>query len=350
MWRQLAQQQVWHRIGPGMCMLLGIVALCGVVATMWYELRPPTYIPLQPQDLAGFVARLEAEAIPYQRDGTVVLIPVEAYQRLRVGLPNATASSTAASSQPRAPGDNQFAYQREAEQHLASKAQALLDRVFGPNKAVVFISAELRLRTLTEQTEAYVSEGRVLFEEDVTKSRSPGVQRDAAGNAASGARAEDTTRMKWQVPKINRTSEQRFGQIDHLAVALMFVEDKPPESARDRQTVQVNRDEATKLVKQAVGFQEGRDTLQVTVGSTPALNSDPFASETSPPPRSASNVGLGLLATLAAFLPMLAMWLSQRRPVAIQETVAVETVSLGSERVANLKKLADGLRPWVESQ
>lgn len=327
MWRQLAQQQVWQRIGPGICMLMGIGALCGAFLFACYDICPPVHIPANARDLPPIV----------------VNTPVHA---------------------PQAPStESQFAYQRELEQHLAAKAQALLDRVFGPQKAIVCVSAESRLRTLTEQTEAYVSEGRVLFEEDVTKTKTSAVPRPsgettgaaASGNGRqtplagiSGPRLEDTTRLKWQVPKINRTSEQRFGQIDHLSVVLMFVEDKPPENAREQQALQVNRDEATKLVKQAVGFQEGRDTLQVTIGNSPALNSDPFASET-PPQRSTSNVGLGLLASLGAFLLMLAIWLSQPEPITAQEAVTVQTAPLASKDVAELKKLAEALRPWVES-
>lgn len=308
-------------------MLLGIGALCGAFLFACRDLCPPVNVPAHARELPPIVVSTSAPAV--QTPST----------------------------------DSQFAYQRELENHLAAKAQALLDRVFGSQKAVVCVSADSRVRTLTEQTEAYVSEGRVLFEEDVTKSRTSSISRPAAeasGAAASGGgrqsplagltgpRLEDTTRLKWQVPKINRTSEQRFGQIDHLAVVLMFVDDKPPENSRDQQTLQVNRDEATKLVKQAVGFQEGRDTLQVTIGNSPALSSDPFASET-PPPRSTSNVGLGVLASLGAFLLMLAIWLSQHAAITVQEPVAVQTAPLASKDVAELKKLADALRPWVES-
>lgn len=310
-------------------MFVGLAAFVVVGLLTWHAIRPRTFVALNPRltpsEHAALIAKLDVNATPYKLDGSLIWIPSEQYECLRVDLSHAglLTGQDVDRRLGSSGSNNEFAYQREVEQHLAAKAQDILDHVFGRGKALVCITAELKYQHFQEQTETYSSDGRVLVEEQISNSKSTEQEQlpDDASEAlnqktilpisfstSAVTPVDESAKSKWQVPKTNRLSEQRFGQVDRLAVAVMLIQEQPTEGAGDQAAQRINRDEAAKLVKQAVGFKEHRDTLQITVGIAPHQGRHPHPP--SIPLRDLlRNAALSFAAALAAFTVLVAVWL-----------------------------------------
>ncbi len=142
------------------------------------------------------------------------------------------------------PVSDQVAYQRDLEQHLGQKAQSQLDRVLSPGSSVVRVNADIRFQFGRETAESL---------------------------------------------------KQPVGSIERLSVTVMVT----PRNFEDGQSVEaalgVPLANVEALVKQAVGFQTGRDALLVTLG--------PASPE--PPPN--SGVGAAIVEPLQRLVYPLAL-------------------------------------------
>ena len=332
-------------------MFVGLAAFVVVGLLIWDAIRPRTFVPLNlrltPREHAALVAKLDANATPHKLDGSLIWIPSEQYECLRVDLSQTgLLSGLGVDRKLGASGsNNEFAYQREVEQHLAAKAQDILDHVFGRGKALVCITAELKLQHFQEQTETYSSDGRVLVEEHISNSTSTEQERlpDDVTEALNQktilpisfstppvTHVDESAKSKWQVPKTNRLSEQRFGQVDRLSIAVMLIQEQSTEGAADQAAQRINRDEAAKLVKQAVGFKDNRDTLQITVGIAPEQRLHPH--HPAIPLRDLlRNVVLSFAAALAAFTVLVAVWLLFCNPSSQHEAEVGSVTSVVGE-------------------
>lgn len=176
---------------------------------------------------------------------------------------------------------DQLSYQRDVENHLASKAQEILTRLLGPGRSVVRVSSEMSFRHLTESTEKFDPEGKVLTHESLTSSKStspsanrgvtgassnipPGQQTISGGNGQN--KNDETIENQYAVSKTQRTLKEQQGVIDRLTVAVILIPPTIKGEMPDEDILGITPTEAKELVKQAVGFKEGRDQIQVSVG------------------------------------------------------------------------------------
>ena len=179
---------------------------------------------------------------------------------------------------------DQLGYQRDVEANLASKAQEILSRLLGPGRAVVRVTAEMSFRHVKESSEKFDPEGKVVTRESSVSSKttSPGGSRGATGavsnippaqpnasNASASQKQDETIESEYVVSKVNRQLEEQQGTIDRLTVAVMLVPPSTDASVPPEEALGITTDEAKELVKQAVGFKEGRDQIQVSVGKVP---------------------------------------------------------------------------------
>lgn len=184
---------------------------------------------------------------------------------------------------------DQREYQREIESDLAAKAQDLLTRLLGPGQAVVRVTAEMSFRRVKEQSEKVDPDTRVATRESTksSKTTTPSGPRGTTGAAANIAGAqppaasttsqmkqEETTDSDYAVSRTQRQLEENQGTIDRLTVAVILI---PPNSDPDvspEEALGITAVEAKELVKQAVGFKEGRDQIQVSLGKPTAAVRD----------------------------------------------------------------------------
>jgi flagellar M-ring protein FliF len=181
--------------------------------------------------------------------------------------------------------NDQLNHQREVEAHLAQNAQEILTRLLGPGRAVVRVTAEMSFRHLKETSEKYDPEGKVVVRESVMSSKmtAPAGPRGPTGAISNippspappiaGAnmvpnKNDETVESEYAVSRVNRSQEEQQGVIDRLTVAVMLI---PPRGAGDSpdEVMGITPDEVNSLVRQAVGFKDGRDQIQVSIGKPP---------------------------------------------------------------------------------
>ncbi|MBI5757129.1 MAG: flagellar M-ring protein FliF [Planctomycetales bacterium] len=189
---------------------------------------------------------------------------------------------------------DQLGYQRDVEANLASKAEEILSRLLGPGRAVVRVTAEMSFRHIKESTEKFDPEGKVVTHESSVSSKttSPGGTRGAAGavsnippaqpnapapNASASQKLDETIESQYAVSKVNRQLEEQQGTIDRLTVAVMLIPPSTDASVTPEEALGITTDEAKELVKQAVGFKDGRDQIQVSVGKVAEAKEDAAA-------------------------------------------------------------------------
>jgi len=259
---------------------------------------------------------------------------------------------------------DQLSHQRDVETHLASKAQDILDRVLGYGQAVVRVSAEMKFQHVVEQSETYSPEGKALHEETVMSSKndaSPQPQgvAGAASNlppvlptaysTSSGNSSEETIESKWLVSKTARQSEQKVGSIERLTIAVMLIPPKLEDGTSGEAALGVSLVEAESLVKTAVGYKDGRDDIQVTIGN-PMTPVEEVTEETVPWTTQASEIltgGAKFVVALAIFMIPFFWWRMQKQRMA---AAAAQMGSMAAEDVRNLETMAEALRTWVDDE
>jgi len=270
--------------------------------------------------------------------------------------------------------NDQLAYQRDVEAHLAENAQEILTRLLGPGRAVVRVTAEMSFRHLKETSEKYDPDGKVLIREQTMQSKSsmnggakgptgavsniPPAPGNGAASGAGPSKNDETTESEFAVSKVNKSQEEQQGAIDRLTVAVMLI---PAPSVGDtpEESLGITPDEAKALVKQSVGFKEGRDQIQVSIGKSPAEASDATA---------ASNVvalapvgtghgrdfvsllrnsALGLAALIAAAIAVVAMRRRKAAP-ALQPAMAAASADPSMDELTDLHAIAMTIKAWLE--
>ncbi len=183
---------------------------------------------------------------------------------------------------------DQHEYQREVEAELALKAQEILARLLGPGQAVVRVTAEMSFKRIKEQSEKVDPDNRVATRESTTTSKSTGPTGPqgiaGATSNATGApkpapgggtlKQDETTENEYAVSRTQRQSEENQGMIDRLTIAVILMPVAGDPDADPEESLGITTNEAKELVKQAVGFKEGRDQIQVSLGKPQAVESN----------------------------------------------------------------------------
>lgn len=266
---------------------------------------------------------------------------------------------------------DQLAYQRDVESHLASKAQEILSRLLGHGRAVVRVTADMSFRHLKETSEKFDPEGKVVTRESLTSSKTttaagtrgpagavsnipPG---QAAGPSGVGPNKNDETiENEYAVSKVNRQLEEQQGNIDRLTVAVMLIPSPTDADTPPEETLGITPAEAKELVKQAVGYKEGRDQIQVSIGKVAEAPADAafdagflamqqwqnYASIVR-----ASSLGVAAFALLAIGLVSL-----RRRPVSgpvpTGPAFASGGMAASGDELTDLQAVAATVKAWLE--
>ena len=169
----------------------------------------------------------------------------------------------------------QLEYRRELEEYLAGKAEQMLTQHLGPGRAVVKVSADVNFQRVKELQRTYAPDGRVAKTERLmTMESSGGAARGVVGAARNVARAggppvapastsggstkEETIQTDYAVSETVRELEDRLGGVTRLTVAAMV--DLTPQEGQPV----ISAADAEALIREAVGFREGRDQVKLT--------------------------------------------------------------------------------------
>jgi len=176
---------------------------------------------------------------------------------------------------------DQLSHQRDVESNLAEKAQAILAPLIHNGRAVVRVTADMTFRRVTETSEKFDPDGKVVTHETATtlKSSTPLGPKGPAGtptnippsgggaqNGNNASQNEEMTENEYVVSRVNHQHEEQLEQINRLTVAVMLVPENAEPDKAPEESLGISLAEAEKLVKQAVGFKTGRDEIQVSIG------------------------------------------------------------------------------------
>jgi flagellar M-ring protein FliF len=175
-------------------------------------------------------------------------------------------------------GDARSQVEMEYQNRLAANAQQILDRVLGPNKAVVSVRADVDLdqRATTSETYVYdedtppLSESRIVEEYEggggpmVGGVLGPENMPDAAGNAGDGdsTYGKESTTTNNSVGKVTETVQGTPGVLNRLTVSVVMDQ----EVAGNLPQAQIQA-----LVGNAVGLDQARGDA-ITVAAMPFDN------------------------------------------------------------------------------
>ncbi len=179
--------------------------------------------------------------------------------------------------------NSQLEYKRNVESYLASKAEEMLTPVLGQGRAIVRVTAEISFKTLTETKESFDNEQKAVKKETTQSHKSTsaaalarigaGATANLSKPTAAGAPStaaptptpppappapdtEETTDVEYYSPP--KTVQQRMegaGNIERLTIAAMV----DRETAQDLKLIDIQE-----IIKQAVGYKEGRDEIKAT--------------------------------------------------------------------------------------
>jgi len=146
----------------------------------------------------------------------------------------------------------QLELQQQVDSYLERKAQSLLDQVLGPQKSIVRVTANLNFQQIEKTIEQYDPDGTVVRSE----------QRISQGSTEGGQGENIIT--NYEIDKTLEHIVENTGNIDKLSIALIvdpIVTDKGG-GVRNRSPEEIER--ISTIVKNAVGFVDGRDQFEVS--------------------------------------------------------------------------------------
>jgi flagellar M-ring protein FliF len=246
-----------------------------------------------------------------------------------------------------AAGDQRSQMEQEYENRLAANAQQILDRLVGPNHAVVSVRADLDLsqRQSTSETHSY-NQGTPPLSESTSKETyngngtpvggvlGPGNAGNATGGGGNSTYDKQDTTVNNSVDKTTETVQSAPGTINRLTVSVVM--DGTVSGNLNQQQIQ-------SLVGNAVGLDTTRGDA-ITVASMPF---DQTAAQQAAQELAAAQkaeqqaqmwsliktgaIGLGIL------LVILIVWLRSRRRREVEEEY--EPLELSDDMLAELERL-----------
>jgi flagellar M-ring protein FliF len=177
---------------------------------------------------------------------------------------------------------SQMDYRRDLETYLGSKAENMLAQVFGPGRAIVRVTAEINFQKHHEKKETYNPEGRVVTTEKITTNKSttagPNGRGGPAGTASNLSKGnsqtppppppvnslDETIETNFAVSKTIQEFEDKMGTVERLTIAAMVDLSAVADSqAKDKSATPMTLADVQEIIKQAVGFKNNRDEIQV---------------------------------------------------------------------------------------
>jgi flagellar biosynthesis/type III secretory pathway M-ring protein FliF/YscJ len=218
-----------------------------------------------------------------------------------------------------------------------------------------------------ETSEKFDPEGKVVLHESVMSSKSTGPNgaRGPAGTASNlpplppnaapvnpPSANEEVIESDYAVTRVNHSQEEQQENINRLTVAVMLIPPKPIDEVPLEESLGITPDEAGNLVKQSIGFKEGRDQIQVSIGKSSEIQAEAATLDKEIiAVQQWQNIGSALRASSlgVAALSLLAMGLlAMRRKPAPAVAGAMASADSDAAELEDLKAVAGTIRAWLE--
>ncbi|MBX9626229.1 MAG: flagellar M-ring protein FliF [Gemmataceae bacterium] len=258
----------------------------------------------------------------------------------------------------------QLEYRRELETYLSTKAEELLSQHLGAGRAVVRVSADVNFQQVKERKKTvYPDEKLVVAERTTSVKGSSGGGGGVVGAVSNVARAggplgggrpggggsssEEIIQTDYAYSESVREMEDRMGGVTRLTVAALV-------DLTGQGGPGLSPDDAQDLIKQAVGFRQGRDEVKLTNVKLASLVGPPEPDEEAVRVQRlqgyvalARNVLLAVAVVLGlAVVPLLLLRRRRRTAAELAATEAaaresVESARAEGRRQADLNRLSE---------
>jgi flagellar M-ring protein FliF len=160
---------------------------------------------------------------------------------------------------------NQFGLSRKIEDYYASKAMSIIEKMTGPGKAIVKVSADLEFKHLDEKQIEYDNEKKVPLSQVITTQSTEMPQGNNGGDASGGMSKEagETETTQYALSKIERVISEHEASIKRLTVAVLvdgnYEEEETEDGKVDSKYIPRTEEELTQIaaiVKKAIGLDE----------------------------------------------------------------------------------------------
>jgi flagellar M-ring protein FliF len=160
---------------------------------------------------------------------------------------------------------NQFDLSRKIEDYYASKAMSIIEKMTGPGKAIVKVSADLDFKHLDEKQIEYDKEKRVPISQVITTQSTEMPQGSNGGDGSGGMskESEETETTQYALSKVERVVSEHEASIKRLTVAVLvdgnYEEEETEDGKVNRKYIPRTEEELKQIaaiVKQAIGLDE----------------------------------------------------------------------------------------------
>jgi len=251
-------------------------------------------------------------------------------------------------------------FQIQVEKNLEERAQTLLDKAVGSNKAMVRVTAALDFSRFEKTEEIYDPEEPVIRSEQISEEKSgseisggvPGVQSNlqpTAGRAASATPPSSRTRRttNYEISKVVSKTVNPVGTIKRLSVSVLVADriiDGPEK--KGKKTVprsQEELDSLKKMIASALGLDKTRgDKIEIVSlpfeDSTPQLTEQGLAENTLYQFMPFIRYGLILLGGLMVYLLMIRPLIKTMRQEVTNHYKTVQEMEEEQQKAAQAKE------------
>lgn len=160
---------------------------------------------------------------------------------------------------------NQFGLSRKMEDYYASKAMNIIEKMTGPGKAIVKVSADLEFKHLDEKQTEYDNEKKVPLSQVITTQSTEMPQGNNGGDDSGGMSKEsgETETTQYALSKVERVVSEHEASIKRLTVAVLvdgnYEEEKTEDGKVNSKYIPRTEEELTQIaaiVKKAIGLDE----------------------------------------------------------------------------------------------
>ncbi|MGR3176387.1 MAG: flagellar basal-body MS-ring/collar protein FliF [Candidatus Scalindua sp.] len=159
---------------------------------------------------------------------------------------------------------SQFDLSRKIEENYASKAMSIVEKITGPGKVIVKVSADLEFKHVDEKQIEYDNERKVPISQVITTQSTEmpqGNSGDASGRMSK--ESEETETTQYALSKVERVISEHEARIKRLTVAVLvdghYEEEETGDGKVNRKYIPRTEEELKQIaaiVKQAIGLDE----------------------------------------------------------------------------------------------
>jgi len=172
--------------------------------------------------------------------------------------------SSSGESKMSGPITSQFDLSRRIEDDYASKAMSIIEKITGPGKAIVKVSADLDFKHLEEKQIEYDNEKKVPINQVITtQSTEVPLGGGSGGDGEMSKESEETETTQYALSKVERVVSEHEASIKRLTVAVLVdgnYEEEETEDGKVNSKYVPRTEEELKqiaaIVKQAIGLDE----------------------------------------------------------------------------------------------